>query len=110
MADMAQEIKNLKTVQVNHRQEHGDEVESQHQVPQSPDPPGLKVDPIAPLRLTAAEEPPALNDGLTERIAEEKSLANTLFLPLTTCKEHKSALFIRICYGNPSLLTIRHLE
>jgi len=71
MADMAQEIENLKTVQVNHRQEHRDEVESRHQVPRSLDPPTLKVDLVPPLRLAATEETPALNDGLAKHIAEE---------------------------------------
>jgi len=71
MADMAQEIKNFKTVQIDHRQEHSDEVESQHQISRSNDPPSLKVDLAPPLRLTAAEGSPVLNEGLTECIAEE---------------------------------------
>ena len=71
MADMAQELKNIKNNQVENRQEHGDEVESQHRILRSNEAPSLKINVVQPLRLTGLEDSPTINEGLTERIAEE---------------------------------------
>ena len=71
MADMAQELKNIKNNQVENRQEHGDEVESQHRIPRSNEAPSLKINVVQLLRLTGLEDSPAINEGLLERIVEE---------------------------------------